>query len=55
MACERKIEHEVLAKEYIESDLSALKDLHPSFLPRQTPAVEAAARILGHSDGENVL
>ena len=31
--------------------MGSLTDLHPAFLPRDTPAVEAAAKILAVSDG----
>ncbi|XP_076065320.1 dynein regulatory complex protein 1-like [Oratosquilla oratoria] len=53
---DRSIERGVLAKDWLEPDLSCLKDLDPALQApaTETPAITAAARILGHSEAASV-
>ncbi|XP_071512278.1 dynein regulatory complex protein 1-like isoform X2 [Panulirus ornatus] len=43
---DRAIQHGVLAREWVEPDLSALTDLKPTFNPRHTSALDTATKIL---------
>lgn len=49
---DRGIQHGVLAREWVEPDLSALSDLCPALSPADTPALAAASRILAPSSGK---
>ncbi|XP_042880374.1 uncharacterized protein LOC122258473 [Penaeus japonicus] len=49
---DRGIQHGVLAREWVEPDLSSLSDLCPALSPSDTPALAAVSRILAPSSGE---
>ncbi|XP_047498195.1 uncharacterized protein LOC125045122 [Penaeus chinensis] len=51
---DRGIQHGVLAREWVEPDLSALSDLCPALSPADTPALAAASRILAPSSEGSV-
>lgn len=51
---DRGIQHGVLAREWVEPDLSALSDLCPALSPADTPALAAASRILAPSSGKRM-
>ncbi|XP_068241154.1 dynein regulatory complex protein 1-like [Palaemon carinicauda] len=51
---ERAIQHGVLAREWVEPDLSGLTDLCPALNPRHTPALAAASRIFEPSEEDSM-
>ncbi|XP_042205497.1 dynein regulatory complex protein 1-like isoform X2 [Homarus americanus] len=51
---ERAIQHSVLAREWVEPDLTTLSDLAPAPNPRQTHALAAATKILQPSQDGSV-
>ncbi|XP_066971230.1 dynein regulatory complex protein 1-like [Macrobrachium rosenbergii] len=51
---ERAIQHGVLAREWVEPDLSGLTDLCPALNPRHTPALAAASRILAPPEEDSL-
>ncbi|KAK7084377.1 hypothetical protein SK128_021954 [Halocaridina rubra] len=51
---ERTIQHGILARDWVEPDLSALTELCPALDPKHTPALAAATRILAPSEDGSI-